>query len=120
MSQFTEDYALWRRLPFPRLRGGDTILRAGENLALIHGDLAAADEHLTQVILFVEKGIFKPARGDVMGVLGEIISRLERFGEGVEMEEREVIEAHYRYAVLLHRIYGEFLRVGAANPSSDR
>lgn len=108
-----EDYALWRRLPFPGLRRGENLLRAGENLALIHGDLAAADEHVTQVILFVDEGIFKPARGDVMGSLEGVISRLERFGEGATIEEREVIDAHYQYAVLLHRIYGEFLRIGA-------
>jgi hypothetical protein len=113
MSDFMEDYALWRRLPFPRLRRSDNLLRAGENLALIHGDLALADEHVTQVIPFVDEGIFKPARGDVMGLLEGIISRLERFDEGATTEEREVIGAHYQYAVLLHRIYGEFLRLGA-------
>ena len=113
MSDFMEDYALWRRLPFPRLRRGENLLRAGENLALIHGDLAAADEHVTQVILFVDKGIFKPARADVIGQLEEIISRLERFDEGATTKEREVTEAHNQYAVLLHRIYSEFLRIGA-------
>ncbi|MFE9999515.1 hypothetical protein [Streptomyces avermitilis] len=113
MSDFMEDYALWRRLPFPGLRRGENLLRAGENLALIHGDLALADEHVTQVILFVDEGIFKPARGDVMGLLEGIISRLERFGEGATAEGREVVNAHYQYAVLLHRIYGEFLRIGA-------
>jgi hypothetical protein len=97
-------------LPFPSLRRGDNLLRAGENLAIIHGDLAAADEDVIQVILFVEEGIFRPARGDVMGSLEQIISRLERFGEGATTEEQEVIDAHYRYAALLHRIYGEFLR----------
>ncbi|MFD9598328.1 hypothetical protein ACFWA9_36975 [Kitasatospora sp. NPDC059973] len=112
MSDFMEDYALWRHLSFPSLRRGENLLRAGENLALIHGDLALADEHVTQVILFVEEGIFKPARGDVMGLLEEIISRLERFGEGATVGEREVVDAHYRYAVLLHQIYGEYLRVG--------
>jgi hypothetical protein len=113
MSDFMEDYALWRRLPFPGLRRGGNLLRAGENLALIHGDLALADEHVTQVILFVDEGVFKPARGDVMGLLEGIISRLERFGEGAAVEEREISEAHHQYAVLLHRIYGEFLRLGA-------
>ncbi|MEU9232317.1 hypothetical protein [Streptomyces subrutilus] len=113
MSDFMENYALWRRLPFPRLRRGENLLRAGENLALIHGDLALADEYVTQVIAFVEEGMFKPAGRDVMGLLEEIISRLERFGEGATTEEREVVDAHYRYAVLLHRIYGEFLRIGA-------
>ncbi|MEU4098371.1 hypothetical protein [Streptomyces sp. NPDC026673] len=113
MSDFMEDYALWRGSPFPRLRRGGNRLRAGENLALIHGDLALADEHVTQVIPFVDEGVFKPSRGDVMGLLEEIISRLERFGEGATTEEREVVEAHYQYAVMLHRIYGEFLRMGA-------
>lgn len=113
MSDFLEDYALWRRLPFPGLRRGQNLLRAGENLALIHGDLAVADEHVTQVILFVDEGVFEPARGDVMGSLEGIISRLERFTEGMTTEERDVVEAHCRYAVLLHRIYGEFLRIGA-------
>ncbi|MEN2423467.1 hypothetical protein AABB02_35820 [Streptomyces rimosus] len=112
MTDFMEDYALWRRLPFPRLRRGVNLLRAGENLALIHGDLALADEHVTQVILFVDEGVFKPSRVDVMGLLEGVISRLERFGEGATPEEREVIDAHYQYAVLLHRIYGEFLRIG--------
>ncbi|WP_225838284.1 hypothetical protein [Streptomyces sp. NK08204] len=79
----------------------------------VGGDLALADEHVTQVIPFVDEGIFKPARGDVMGLLEGIASRLERFGEGATTEEREVVDAHYRYAVLLHRIYGEFLRIGA-------
>ncbi|OJF11680.1 hypothetical protein BG844_24900 [Couchioplanes caeruleus subsp. caeruleus] len=113
MPDFMEDYALWRRLPFPSLRRGETVLRAGENLALIHGDLAVADEDATQVILLVEKGLFQPARGDVMGALEGIISRLERFGEGATAKEREVVDAHHRYAVLLHRMYGEFLRIGS-------
>jgi hypothetical protein len=108
-----EDYALWRRLPFPGLRRGENLLRAGENLALIHGDLALADEHATQVILFVEEGVFKPAQGDVMGLLEGVMSRLDRFSEGATTSEREVIDVHQRYAVLLHRIYGEFLRIGA-------
>lgn len=112
MPDFMEDYALWRRLPFPGLRRGENLVRAGENLALIHGDLALADEHATQVILSVDEGICKPARGDVMGLLEGIISRLERFAEGATTEGREVVDAHYRYAVLLHRIYGEFLRIG--------
>ncbi|WP_328782217.1 hypothetical protein OIE52_22250 [Streptomyces canus] len=108
-----EDYALWRRLPFPGLRRGENLLRAGENLALIHGDLAVADEHVTQVILFVDERIFRPARADVMGLLEEVISRLERFGEGMATEERESVDVHYQYAVLLRRIYAEFLRNGA-------
>ncbi|MGW6245477.1 hypothetical protein [Streptomyces roseolus] len=108
-----EDYALWRGSPFPDLRRGDVLERAGDNLALIHGDLASADEHVTQVISFVEKGIFQPSRADVMAMLDRVISRLERFGEGVPTGEREVIDAHLRYAQMLHRIYGEFLRLGA-------
>lgn len=108
-----EEYALWRRLPFPRLRHSENFVRAGENLALIHGDLALADEHVIQVIRFAEEGVFEPARADVMGLLEGITSRLERFREGATTEERETIGTHYRYAVLLHRIYGEFLRVGA-------
>ncbi|MFF3381154.1 hypothetical protein ACFYXF_50430 [Streptomyces sp. NPDC002680] len=118
MSDFMEDYALWRSLPFPGLRRGQNLLRAGENLALIHGDLAAADEHVTQVILFVDRGVFEPSRADVMGSLEGIISRLERFTEGMTAEEREAVEDHCRYAVLLHRIYGEFLRVGATQPGT--
>ncbi|MFF4162164.1 hypothetical protein [Streptomyces sp. NPDC001741] len=113
MSDFMERYALWRSLPFPGLRRGENLLRAGENLALIHGDLALADEHVTQVILFIEEGIFRPSRADVMGLLEEVISRLERFGESMAAEEREVVDAHHRYAVLLHQIYAEFLRIGA-------
>ncbi|MGY3684127.1 hypothetical protein [Streptomyces sp. TE33382] len=118
MSDFAEEYALWRRLSFPGLRRGENLLRAGETLALIHGDLALADEHVTQVILFVDEGIFKPAQADVMGLLEGVISRLERFGEGATTEEQEVIETHYQYAVLLHRIYGEFLRTGAPKPAA--
>ncbi|MEU9131803.1 hypothetical protein AB0D08_27450 [Kitasatospora sp. NPDC048540] len=113
MSDFMESYALWRSLPFPALRRGENLLRAGENLALIHGDLALADEHVTQVILFVDEGIFRPSRADVMGLLEGVISRLERFGESMAAEEREVFDAHYRYAVLLHQIYAEFLHIGA-------
>ncbi|MFE5036807.1 hypothetical protein [Streptomyces sp. NPDC056683] len=113
MSDFMERYALWRSLPFPVLRRGENLLRAGENLALIHGDLALADEHVTQVILFVDEGIFRPSRADVMGLLEGVISRLDRFGEGMAVEEREVVDAHHRYAVLLQQIYAEFLRIGA-------
>ncbi|GLZ78550.1 hypothetical protein Afil01_33570 [Actinorhabdospora filicis] len=87
MSDFMESYALWRSLPFPDLRRGEKVLRAGENLALVHGDLALADEHTTQVILFVDEGVFKPSRADVMGLLEEVISRLERFGEGMASDE---------------------------------
>ncbi|MGI5354203.1 hypothetical protein ACQI4E_02650 [Streptomyces sp. CA-252508] len=50
--------------------------------------------------------------GNLLGA-GENLSRLDRFGEGATTAEREVIDAHHRYAVLLHRIYGEFLRRGA-------
>ncbi|KUM69608.1 hypothetical protein [Streptomyces griseorubiginosus] len=108
-----EDYALWRRMPFPGLRRGDILFRAGENIALIHGDLALADEHVTQVILFVEEGLFRPSRADVMGLLEGVISRLERFGDGMATEEREAVDSHLQYAVLLQRIYGEFLRRGS-------
>ncbi|MEU4116510.1 hypothetical protein AB0F71_18705 [Kitasatospora sp. NPDC028055] len=108
-----ENYTLWRRLPFPSLRRDANLLRSGENLALIHGDLALADEHVTQVILFVDEGIFRPSRADVMRLLEGVISRLERFGEGMTTEEREIVDAHYKYAVLMYRIYGEFLRIGA-------
>ncbi|MBQ1010823.1 hypothetical protein KBX53_07655 [Micromonospora sp. M51] len=114
MPDFMDDYALWRRAPFPRLRRGDNLFRRGENLALIHGDLALADEHTTQVIRLVDDGVFKPAREDVMSLLEGIITRLERFGEGATAEEREVIDAHYQYAALLHRVYGQFLRIGSS------
>lgn len=109
-----EDYALWRRLPFPSLRRGGNLLHAGENLALIHGDLALADGHVTQVILLVDEGIFRPSHADVMGLLEGVMSRLRCFSEGMTAEEREVADSHYRYAALLHRIYSEFLRVGAS------
>ncbi|WP_449346199.1 hypothetical protein [Streptomyces xanthochromogenes] len=113
MSDFMGSYALWRSLPFPGLRRGENLLRAGENLALIHGDLALADEHVTQVILFVDEGVFRPSQADVIGLLEGVISRLERFGENLAAEERAVVDTHYQYAVLLHKIYAEFLRIGA-------
>jgi hypothetical protein len=102
MLSFRDAYTLWRSLPFPR--GAKS-----EELAFTHSELAGADEHVTTVIRFVERSVFKPAPVDVLAELEEIMRRIEALRAEVTGEELAVADAQHAYAALLHLVYSGFL-----------
>ncbi|MEV0427823.1 hypothetical protein [Micromonospora sp. NPDC050495] len=104
MLSFIDSYMLWRALPFPV--GG-----AGAELIDTHGDLAEADEYVTTVIRFVERGVFVEAPVDVLSLLKEIMSRLDGITERVSGDSQRVARSQHAYAALLHLVYRQFLEM---------
>lgn len=106
MLSFMDVYTLWRAQPFPR--GG-----SGGELSAIHGDLAVADEHVTAVIRFVERGVFKPVTPGVLPMLDDILERTERLLVDADASVRAVAQQQHAYAALLRLLYAQFLAAGA-------
>jgi len=96
-------YAAWRRAGFPG-PGSSTGLK------LTYADLADADEYVTTVIRFVERGIHRPAPVDVLGMLDELMDRIDRLAAESSAEDQEVARAQHAYAALTARLYRQFLR----------
>ncbi|MEW1862439.1 hypothetical protein AB0399_19040 [Streptomyces sp. NPDC088194] len=105
MLGFTDSYTLWRHLPFPS--GGP-----GEGLALTRSDLAEADEYVTTVIRYVERGIFKPAPVAVLEMLQALMHRIDRLGSVATGGEQAAARSQHAYAALLHLVYRQFLEEG--------
>lgn len=105
MLTFMDSYIIWRHLPFPS-SGSD------KGLVLAHSDLAGADEYVTTVIRYVERGIFKPAPVDVLELLQELMHRIDRLGDVASAGDRAVARSQHAYAALLHLVYRQFLEVG--------
>jgi hypothetical protein len=104
MLSFMDSYTLWRHLPFPP-SGSD------KGLVLAHSDLAGADEYVTTVIRYVERGIFKPAPVDVLALLQELMHRIDRLGDIASGGDRAVARSQHAYAALLDLVYRQFLEV---------
>ncbi|GAA1686324.1 hypothetical protein GCM10009733_098740 [Nonomuraea maheshkhaliensis] len=107
MMSFMDSYTLWRQVPFPK-SGAD------EGLILAHSDLAGADEYVTTVIRYVERGIFKPAPVDVLALLRELMHRIDRLGNKASGGDRVVARSQHAYAALLHLVYSQFLEAGGS------
>ncbi|MGW7531276.1 hypothetical protein [Amycolatopsis sp. NPDC054798] len=107
MLSFQDAYTLWRWLPFPRGVRHDV-------LADTKADLAGADEYVTTVIRFVERGIFIPAPVDVLADLDRIIGRIEAVNHGLTEEQQISADQQHAYAVLLKIVYSGFLSQGPA------
>ncbi|MFD4508157.1 hypothetical protein [Streptomyces sp. NPDC058457] len=101
-----DSYTLWRHLPFPP-SGSD------KELVLAHSDLAGADEYVTTVIRYVERGIFKPAPVDLLALLEELMHRIDRLGRVASDGDQEVARSQHAYAALLDLVYRQFLEVAA-------
>jgi hypothetical protein len=106
MLSFMDAYTIWRRLPFPRGATGDTLPE-------LKGDLVAADEYVTTVIGFVERGVYKPAVPDVLGLLESILRRVDEADHGLTRDERTVAREIHAYAALLHELYRQFLTLAS-------
>jgi hypothetical protein len=102
---FMDSYTRWCRLPFPS--GGST-----EGLKMTYADLAEADEYVTTVIRFVERGIFKPAPVDLLAMLEELMQRINRLRDTASGEDQAVVRSQHAYAALLDLVYRQFLEVG--------
>ncbi|MCZ7459750.1 hypothetical protein [Streptomyces sp. WMMC940] len=105
MLSFMDAYTLWRNLPFPRSG-------SSKDLILAHSDLAEADEYVTTVIRYVERGIFKPAPVDVLSTLQALMQRIDRLGEMTSGGDQAVAHSQHAYAALLDLVYRQFLEVG--------
>lgn len=105
MVGFMDAYTLWRNLPFPRSG-------SSKDLILARSDLAEADEYVTTVIRFVERGIFKPAPVDVLAMLQELMQRIDRLGDSASGDDQAVARSQHAYAALLDLVYRQFLEVG--------
>lgn len=105
MLSFMDSYTLWRHLPFPPSG-------SGEDLILTHSDLAGADEYMTTVIRYVDRGIFKPAPVDVLTLLQEVMHRIDRIGDVASEGDRAAARSQHAYAALLGLLYQQFLEVG--------
>lgn|SRR5690242_17127217 len=105
---FMDAYTLWRNLPFPRSG-------SSKDLILAHSDLAEADEYVTTVIRYVERGIFKPAPADVLTMLQELMLRTDRLGDTASGRDRDVARSQHAYAALLDIVYRQFLEAAHTN-----
>lgn len=108
MLSFLDAYTLWRDLPFPRSG-------SSKDLIMARSDLAEADEYVTTVIRYVERGVFKPAPVDVLAMLDELMRRLDRLADELSGGDRTVVASHHAYAALLHLVYEQFLDAGRAH-----
>ncbi|MGW0207098.1 hypothetical protein ACWDZ8_15235 [Streptomyces sp. NPDC003233] len=104
---FMDSYTLWRSLPFPS--GG-----SHKGLKMTYADLAEADEYVTTVIRFVERGIFKPVPVDVPAMLEELMQRIDRLGETASDGDQAVARSQHAYAALLDLVYRQFLEAGGS------
>ncbi|WP_182905624.1 hypothetical protein [Microbispora sp. H13382] len=102
---FMDAYILWRNLPFPRSGSSRDLIRA-------HSDLAEADEYVTTVIRYVERGIFKPAPVDVLTMLQELMQRIDRLGGMASGGDQTVARSQHAYTALLDLVYRQFLEAG--------
>ncbi|OIK01341.1 hypothetical protein BIV25_05890 [Streptomyces sp. MUSC 14] len=102
---FMDSYTLWRSLPFPS--GG-----SAQGLKMTYADLAEADEYVTTVIRFVERGIFKPAPVDLLAMLEELMQRIDRLGDAASDGDQVVARQQHAYAALLGLVYRKFLETG--------
>ncbi|MQY10775.1 hypothetical protein SRB5_08880 [Streptomyces sp. RB5] len=107
MLGFVDSYVLWRKTPFPM--GGSSA-----DLKMTYADLADADEYLTTVIRFVERGIFRPAPTDVPALLGDLMERIDRIALHASGDDAEVCRTQHAYAALMAVVYRGFLDAGAA------
>ncbi|MEV7679806.1 hypothetical protein AB0O64_14780 [Streptomyces sp. NPDC088341] len=98
-------YILWRNLPFPRSG-------SSKDLILARSDLAEADEYVTTVIRYVERGIFKPAPVDVLMMLQALMQRIDRIGDTASGGDQAVARSQHAYAALLDLVYRQFLEAG--------
>ncbi|MCM2423912.1 hypothetical protein [Streptomyces sp. RKAG293] len=105
MLSFMDSYTLWRQLPFPRSG-------SGEGMIMAHSDLAFAEEYVTTVIRYVERGIFKPAPVDVLAFLQELMHRIDRLGDVASGGDQAVVRSQHAYAALLDLVYRHFLEAG--------
>ncbi|MFD0634999.1 hypothetical protein ACFQ9X_29150 [Catenulispora yoronensis] len=78
-------------------------------MKLTYADLAEADEYVTTVIRFVERGIFKPSPSDVLSFIDELMERIDQIGLVSSGKDLEVVRAQHAYAALLGLVYGLFL-----------
>lgn len=104
MLSFIDAYVLWRALPFP-------VSGSGEELIGTHSDLAEADEYVTTVIRFVERGIFIEAPVDVLSLLESIMLRLDGIAESAPGGSQRVARSQHAYAALLHLVYRQYLQM---------
>lgn len=105
MLSFMDAYILWRNLPFPRSG-------SSKDLILARSDLAEADEYVTTVIRYVERGIFKPAPVDVLMMLQALMQRIDRIGDTASGGDQAVARSQHAYAALLDLVYRQFLEAG--------
>ncbi|MFD0883368.1 hypothetical protein ACFQ08_02180 [Streptosporangium algeriense] len=78
----------------------------------MHSELAIADEYVTTVIRYVERGVFKPAPVDALALLQEIMRRIDRFGDITPNHDQTAARSQHAYAALLHLVYQQFLTTG--------
>jgi hypothetical protein len=103
-------YAAWRRQAFPT---GSPV----DALDELHADLVLADTWVAEsVIPYVKRGIYSPARVDVLGTLSDLRHRAKRLAESVAGEDRDQARKYDEYAHLLEVVYEAFLRGGEEAP----
>ena len=99
MSEFNDAYVAWRNQPFP---AGST----DDALDELHADLALADTWVADsVVPYVERGVFQPARVDVI----EEVSRLRDRVVALRSAGGDLSASYRDYANLLLRVYEGFL-----------
>jgi hypothetical protein len=109
MAAFEDAVAIWRHQAFPP--GSSS-----EALAELHADLALADTCVAEsVIPFVERGLRKPARVDVVKGLRDLDARAGELEQRSDGADRRLAAAYRDYAAVLLRVYEAFL----AQVSSD-
>lgn len=113
MLSFLDAYTIWRQLPFP-FSGSD------ERLISTHSDLAGADEYVTTVIRYVERGIFKPFQTDVLALLEEIVRKIEQINDLTSDKDRDIARSQHAYAVLLDLVYRQFLEAGRTHKQPNQ
>jgi len=104
MIEFEKAYAAWRVQAFPIGSGLDALDE-------LHADLALADTWVADTVIpFIERGIYSPAKVDVLGRLSEIRQRAIELAETVGGGDHDLAMEYDAYAHLQETVYQAFLR----------
>ncbi len=103
MGAFEDAVATWRDLAFPPGSATDALDE-------LHADLALADTWVADLVIpFVEHGVHKPARVDVVKGLRDLGARALELEQRSDNADRRLAAAYSDYAAVLLRVYAAFV-----------
>jgi hypothetical protein len=110
MGDFEDAYTSWRGQPFPPGSADDALDE-------LHADLVLADTWVAEsVVPFVERGLYQPARIDVIAELRKLRDRAVQLRRDRAGDDAGLCDAYRDYAGLLLRLYEGFIGHGRRDP----